>query len=184
MTFYSGKPSIPPPMDDVPTAVPTVTSADHHVCPSCTTVHPQTKVLTIDVTIDPTAVLRYVVPEHMQESIGKTFGHLSFIDSPLVAIPHGTYVSHGSNEYIVVEHFVNKEEKEALPETNNALIVKNVPAGTKILDANGMAVSTAAPITVEVPGASLMRLPAGTKLQQVDGPIKLQLVESVTVRLD
>ena len=181
--------TIPPPTDDTPTpaptALPTVApTAAAHVCPSCTTTHPPAPVpLFVNVQVDPSSIVHHMVPEDMVELIGAEFTHIKLLDAPYITVPHGTHVTHGDNSYIVVEHFVTEEEKKTLPETNNR-IRKEIPAGTLIIDSTGLPVTIAAPIMVDILGASKIRLSAGTRLQQVDGNIKLKLEGETVVRLD
>lgn len=169
--------------------VPAITQTAGCTAPSCAAIAPvaNPKPVFVNVTIDAKTVLKYNVPDHIVLSpvSGNLAGNsriISLIDSPQIPIPHGTHVMHGSNRYIVVEHFVNDEEKKKLPE-ENATITANIHAGIKIHDPNGIPVALAAAITVEIPGASLVRLAAGTRLQQTDGIIRLQLAEPTTVRI-
>jgi hypothetical protein len=145
--------------------------------------HPVAQPLTVNVKVDPTSTVHHLIPEDMQELVGDEIRKIRLLDATVISIPHGTHISHGNNDYIVVEHFVSDDEMKTLPNTNDR-VIKEIPTGAKIIDSTGLPVTISASIKVDIPAGSKIRLPAGTKLQQFDGNIKLKVEEETVVRLD
>lgn len=93
-------------------------------------------------------------------------------------IPTGTHVSIGRNSYVIIDSFYDDIKK--IPQQKYTSFVQELPVGMSIIpESIGFPMVLTENLKISLPVGSMIKLPIGTKLQQINEPVQLILdVES------
>lgn len=134
----------------------------------------QVPVRMVQVHIDPSTVLSYEKPIKFATPMSNAYGNLSVVNPLPCMIEEGTRILVGNNNYVLVSEFV--DTVDTIPhQPAKREMEQELGVGTIIEQDNGIAVAIATSIVVKIPEYCKIRLAAGTRLQQVDVPIRLTL---------
>jgi len=140
---------------------------------------PSKELAKVSAWIDSENVLTYDVPAKFNVPSIVSTGKLSLITPLVIDINEGTKIKIGTNTYIVVSEYMSEMNKiqELIGLAKETCRSKIIPVGSSVQQQNGISVAIAEEIKVKLPDNCIIKLNAGTKLQQVDSLVKLSLVE-------